>query len=689
LLLAVLVVALFAFDGRSFLPLRLAWFDAYQMLMPRALDERTPVLVVEIDEASLRALDQWPWPRTLLARLVARIGEGRPRAIGLDIVMPEPDRLSPDRLAALVADADAAAAARLGRLDSNDAVLGAAIRRQPVVLGVAGLEVGMEARATPVDPPDMQVLDGAGRDPLPFLRRYGAALRSVDAIHRSSAPYGLLSVDPEAGVVRRVPLIAAVGGAVVPAFGLELVRIGVKAPRFGVGMGADGVAEVGILDRRIPTQPDGSVWIHYTPHDQRRFVSAAAVLIGAVDPEVFAGRFVIVGVTALAVSDYQATPVDDRMPGAEIHAQLVEGIIGNALLSRPRWMRWAEAGALAVAGAAMIAAVPALPVRLAPVALLVAFGGLGGAGVALFRYGRLLFDAATPAAGLAVLFTALLGVALVEAERLRRALRLQIEQQREAAARLAGELEAARRIQMGILPSPLVALAGERRISIYAYLEPAREVGGDLYDFFRLDDHRMFFLIGDVAGKGLPGSLFMAVSKALCKSTALRRGADVAAMVREANAEISRDNAEGLFVTAFAGILDARTGAVEYCNAGHEPPWIIGRPGAAAGGSPVRLGEGGGPPLCVLDEFPYVSASHRLTPGEALCLVTDGVTEATDARGDFYGRARLEALLVAEGAAAPEVVGAAVAADVGRFAAGVEPADDLAILIVRWNGPAS
>jgi serine phosphatase RsbU (regulator of sigma subunit) len=90
----------------------------------------------------------------------------------------------------------------------------------------------------------------------------------------------------------------------------------------------------------------------------------------------------------------------------------------------------------------------------------------------------------------------------------------------------------------------------------------------------------------------------------------------------------------------------------------------------------------------VLDDFPYAAASDRLGPGEALCLITDGVTEATDARGEFYGRARLEALLAAEGAKDPEAIGAAVSADVARFAAGVEPADDVAVLIVRWNGPA-
>ena len=691
LLLLALVAALLALDGRGLRPLRLAWFDVYQVLMPRVLDDDPPVLIVEIDEKSLHRLDQWPWPRGLLSRLVARIAEGKPQVIGLDILMPESDRLSPERLASRLFGVDAETAARLRRLGSSDAELAETLRPLPVVLGVAGLDAGEGGRASALAQRPVRVFGGGDAGAWPYVRHFGAALRSVDPIHGAARGLGLLSVEPDAGVVRRMPLVAAVGDTLVAGFGLEMVRVAADAPGFAVWVGAAGIDAVGIRDYRIPTQPDGTVWLHYTRGDGRRFVSAADVLTGAVDPGVFAGKLVIVGVTALAASDTQATPVDERMPGPEIHAQLIEGILGGDLLSRPWWTRWAEAAALAAGGIALVLAVPATPVRAAPAVPILAVAAVGGLGVGLYRKAHVLFDATAPAVGLAALFTAMLGVTLIEAERQRRALRDQVERQREAAARLAGELEAARRIQMGILPSP-GALAGERRVAVYAFLEPAREVGGDLYDFFRLDDHRVFFLIGDVSGKGLPGSLFMAVSKALCKSTALRRGADVAAVFREANAEISRDNTEAMFVTAFAGILDARTGVVEYCNAGHEPPWILGaggpaRPGTGGDGALRRLNEGGGPPLCVLDDFPYAAATHRLAPGESLCLVTDGVIEATDRHEAFYGRERLEALLAAAAAGTPESVGAAVAADVGKFGAGVEPADDLAILIVRWSGP--
>jgi serine phosphatase RsbU (regulator of sigma subunit) len=277
----------------------------------------------------------------------------------------------------------------------------------------------------------------------------------------------------------------------------------------------------------------------------------------------------------------------------------------------------------------------------------------------------------------------MLGVTLTETESQRRALRREVVRQREAAARLAGELEAARRIQMGTLPRPGAAFPGEKRFEIDASLEPAREVGGDLYDFFRLDDDRLFFMIGDVSGKGLPGSLFMAISKALYKSTALRRHGQVATMMREADAEISRDNVEGLFVTVVAGILDARSGGLEYCNAGHEPPFLLPR----GGGAVERLREGGGPPLCSVDGFAYTAASRTLAPGDTVVLITDGITEAAREDGRLYGRARLEGVLAGLGAASSAAqVGEAIRRDVALFTGGAEPSDDMAVLVIRFNG---
>jgi serine phosphatase RsbU (regulator of sigma subunit) len=173
----------------------------------------------------------------------------------------------------------------------------------------------------------------------------------------------------------------------------------------------------------------------------------------------------------------------------------------------------------------------------------------------------------------------------------------------------------------------------------------------------------------------------MAVSKALCKSTMLRApDADTGALLTRANVEIGRDNAAAFFVTAFAAVLDLRTGVLDYCNAGHENPWRR----DAAGGAPVRLADGGGPPLCVVDDFTYRAARLQLAPGEFVCVVSDGVTEANDPSGTMYGAARVEAVL----ARAPSARAAvdALRGDVHAFVHGAGAYDDMTVLVVQWRG---
>ena len=680
LLLLLLLAALAVPEVPGLRLLRLAGFDAYQALAPR-VPRSAPVVIVTIDEESLRRYGQWPWPRTWLARLVARLAEARPAAIGLDVLMPEPDRLSPGRVAGILEGLDPVVTRKLAGMPSNDAVLAETLRGRPVVLAVAGVDV---PEAVSLAERGVSPVRAFGGDPARFVPRFEGGLHSIAPIEAAAAGRALVSVDPERGVLRRMPMLAAVGPTLMPGLALEMLRVAAGAPAISVKVGRGGLEAVGVAGVAIPTEPDGRVWLHYSRSDARRLVPASDVLDGMVPAERFQGRLVLVGATALGLSDTQSTPVTDRMPGIEVHAQLLECILDGALLTRPPLARAIELAMLAAGGVLLLLAVPRLRPRVsAPLLLGLILLALAG-GFLAYRARGLLVDGATPGLGLAVLYTALLAVTLTETESRRRALRRQVERQREAAARLAGELEAARRIQMGTLPRPSMVFPGEQRFDLYARLDPAREVGGDLYDFFFLDPDHLFFLIGDVSGKGLPGSLFMAISKALYKSTALRRHGQVAAMMREADAEISRDNTEGLFVTALAGILDARTGALEYCSAGHEPPFLLPR----AGRPLMRLTEGGGPPLCAADGFPYDAATRQLEPGDTLCLITDGITEAAAPDGTLYGRPRLEALLggLAPAASAGEI-GEAIRRDVAAFTGDAEASDDMAILVLRYTGP--
>jgi CHASE2 domain-containing sensor protein len=662
--------------------LQAAWFDAHQALYPREVT-LLPVTIVEIDQKSLLALGQWPWPRTRLAQLVDSISAVGPAAIGLDILMPEVDALSPEQVLGPLAIADRTLAMLLRTLPSNDLALADALHRAPTVLVFAGtLEPSRTAmRSVPI----IVAPAASGDTAAPKVTRHAGALTNIDVLEEQASGWGLISVDAEHGVLRRMPLVASIDGTLVPSLALEMLRVATRAPAVRLSSAGTAVTAVAVGQLRVPTEPDAAVRPYFSPRRADRFVSAVDVLQGNVDASLLRGQLVLIGPTAIGLHDYQATPIGERMPGSEIHAQLIENLVAGTLLRRPGWSSVAEAVLLLLLGSALVWATPrwrALPAALLMLALI---AGSMLAGYALFRSGRWLFDTATPGLSLILLFVVLLVATLAEATRQRRSLERVVQDQREQSARIAGELEAAQRIQTGSLPG-LDLLRGDRRVELHALLTPAREVGGDLYDFFMLDGRHLFFLIGDVAGKGLSASIFMAVSKALYKSAMLRAPHDdIGDIMAAANAEVSRDNAQQLFVTVFAAILDLDSGALDYCNAGHDNPYRL----TAGAAGLVRIDDGDGPPLCAMSDYAYRSAHIQLQPGEMLCLMTDGVTEAQNAAGALYGQARLQRVLLAQQAAVAEAHALvdALNVDVLAFAAGTEAADDLTIMALRWQGP--
>jgi adenylate cyclase len=661
-------------------------FDLYQTLWPRE-PVSTQVIVVAVDAASLKEIGQWPWPRTLLAKLVQIIGAAQPAAIGIDILMPEADALSPERLAMQEPIVDPAFADSLRRLPRHDATLAHALRAAPVVLAVSGTP---EPTHTPlrVAPVLVRPVHAGGAPPRePAVQRYGGALVSIDEIDASARGWGLVTVATSRGIVRRVPLVAGVDSTLVPSLALDMLRVAQHAPAVVVTVAGDEVRDVAAGPFRWPTERDGAVRVYFAPHDETRFIPAVNVLKDRVDPKRFNGKLVLIGTTGSGLQDDEDTPIGERMTGTEIHAQVLDNLVEGQLLRRAPWASAAEALALALAGSLLLWAIPRWkPSNAALLALgCIAVGAL--AAFTAFRSQRLLIDAASPALGLLLLFGLLLVMTLTEVTRQRRMLQRQVLLQREKSARLAGELQAAQRVQAATLPRADL-FARDRRLELHAELEPAREVGGDLYDFFMLDERRLFLLVGDVAGKGLSASIFMAVSKALYKSAMLREpGAGIGAIMRTANAEVSRENPQMLFVTVFAAILDLDSGTLDYCNAGHDNPYRLHR----AHGALLRIADGDGPPLCAMADYDYAGAQCQLRPGELLCLMTDGVTEARSAAGELFGQDRVDqalGLALQCGAGARELV-EALRARVSAFAAGAEPADDLTVLALRWNGPAA
>jgi sigma-B regulation protein RsbU (phosphoserine phosphatase) len=250
-----------------------------------------------------------------------------------------------------------------------------------------------------------------------------------------------------------------------------------------------------------------------------------------------------------------------------------------------------------------------------------------------------------------------------------------------------GELRAAREVQLGMVPTdfPLPSAAGP--VEIFATLEPARQIGGDLYDFFWGEDGRLYFVIADVSDKGAPAALFMARTKTMIRMVAtLSRGLagvplEPDLIIKKVNEELCLDNRQGMFVTVFFGILDPATALVSFCNAGHNPPYIMnGAHGVVALDGPR------GKPLGIRSTFAYATGTCKLDPGDCLFLFTDGITEAMDPAGDWFTEERLEETLRSlAGEPASTVVGKVVAR-VREFAATAPQADDIAAMAIRRSG---
>jgi adenylate cyclase len=627
------------------------------------------VALVMIDEEALARYGQWPWPRTRMAELITKLSADEPASIGLDIIYGEPDRFSPAMVAAEMPIIPASLAQALKALPSNDEQLAAAIQGRNVVLGIASSDVpDMRFPNPPRAPPT--VTKGERTE---SLRSFPAHIGNLKVLDDAAAGRGLLDAGQPEAVVRVVPLVERVQGVIVPSLGVEALRVAA-----GAGIRIDD-APAGLLTLRFDQvdtrmQDDGTAWLRISHADSSRYISAATVLDGKVDPDAIRNKIVLIGISGIGVQDYKTTPLGEFVPGVTMHAQVVENLFNGVSLTRPAIMSYSEAVLLIVSGMILIWFIPRLS-ALQGINLVVALMlSIFLVGLVLFRFDSYLFDWAWPAIGTLAVFGSVVVGTLSEAERQRRQLR-------EAAARMAGEVDAARRIQMGLLPDPKEAVGSDRRFKLAALLEPARTVGGDFYDCFMIDATHLFFVVADVSGKGLPAALFMASVKSHLKSAALR-GGSVGVMLSRAQDEIEHENPEQLFVTAFAAILDIASGMLEFSSAGHEPPFV-----RTPRGTPERFEIPGGPPLCVVPGFQYPTGMRQLERGEWMCVVTDGATEAQNPRKEFFGVDRLRASLTwLPEAVEPEELVRKLNEDVIRFAAGSEPADDITLLAVRWSG---
>ena len=251
---------------------------------------------------------------------------------------------------------------------------------------------------------------------------------------------------------------------------------------------------------------------------------------------------------------------------------------------------------------------------------------------------------------------------------------------RLAKERMEGELNVAADIQMSMLPLEFPAFPDRQEFSVHAMLEPAREVGGDFYDFFLIDEDHLCFCIADVSDKGVPAALFMAVTKTLIKSHAAAN-LSPASILTAVNAELAEHNESSMFVTIFLCVLNIQTGKLTYSNAGHNPPYI-----KISSNGLITLDQRHGPVAGAIDGVDYGEDDRQLDPGDYVILFTDGVTEAMDSSHELYSEEALESLLEETTLDSSEQATGLIFESVRDHAGSAEQSDDITVLTLEFVG---
>lgn len=345
-------------DPQAIAGLRFVVFDTYQRLAPRQVDPNYPVRIVDVDEASLAKVGQWPWPRTKLAQIIERLAADGAKVVALDLILAEPDRLSPASFADLFAEqSDLAPLTEKARaLPSNDQRLAEVMTDAPVVLGVSGLGVGK-----PVTEKPRASYVAAGDDPKLFVPDFPNATPLLSVLAKEARGLGAVNWLPAYDqVVRGVPTLIRLGDTLFPGLALEALRVAgghstiTLKSSGGSGVSAfgqkTGVERVKVGRTILETRGNGELLLRFSTSDPKRYLPAHTILSGTHDSRDVIGRLILIGSSATGLMDLRATPLEASVPGVEVHAQALEQMLDGSYLRRPAYATGLELSFLAFVG---------------------------------------------------------------------------------------------------------------------------------------------------------------------------------------------------------------------------------------------------------------------------------------------------------------------------------------------------
>ena len=528
-------------------------FDLYQKVFP--LEKReTDVIIIDIDEKSLGKFGQFPWSRSVFAKIIENVKVSEPKAIGFDIFFSEKDKQSPDEIikAYNLIPTDVS---ELQNIKGHDEIFREQLENSKSIIAVLGSSV--PSHGTHDRSAKARFLSKGG-DPKNFTYAYPYSIGSLEKLEKSAKGLGSISfLDQTDGIIRSLPLLVRFENKLYPTMGLEMIRVGSNQKNIYIEMNEIGINRISSRPHKIYSDPNGIVWIRYKKSLKSQYISASSVFDGKFDSARFKNKYVLIGASAQGLFDLVKTPLGVTIPGVEVHGNVIENILDQSYLVRnPNTYLFELLFSILVAVITFF-----LSQKIKPkYSLSIFFGSLVTViiiGFSVFLFRSELVDISYPIFMLTVTFLTGLYFRFVEENRIALA-NLQKE------AKLLKERELAGGVQKSLFPD-----ISRFENFIYAKNVPARDVSGDYYDVVKVGKSEYFFTLADVSGKGIKAGMYMAKASSIFR-TLSNLSYPLEKVVFGVNNELVEAKFKGMFVTAVFGKINIETGEVNFVNAGHE-----------------------------------------------------------------------------------------------------------------------
>ena len=625
LLILILLIVLKTINPTFIKSISFLSFDMYQKVFPLKKND-SDVIIIDIDEKSLSKFGQFPWNRSIFAKIIENVDSTNPKAIGFDVFFSEKDKQSPEEIIKSYNILANDVINYLINIKGHDERFRQQLENSKSVLAVLGSNVSSHGS---YDRKAKARFLSKGGDPNQFTYNYPYSIGSLEKLEKSAKGLGSISfLDQTDGIIRSLPLIVRFNKKIYPTMGLEMVRVGENQKNLYVELDEVGVKRISVRPHKVLTDPNGILWIRYKESQKQQYISASSVFEGKFDKSRFENKFVLIGASAQGLFDLVKTPLGVTIPGVEVHANVIENILDQSYLIRnPNIYVFELLFSIILVCITFLLSQkikPKYSLSIFFISLIIIIM----IGFSFFTFRSQLIDISYPIFMLLVTFLTGLYFRFIEENK------IALENLKKE-AKLLKERELAGDVQKSLFPD-----ISKYENFIYARNIPARDVSGDYFDVISVGKDEYYFTLADVSGKGVKAGMYMAKASSTFR-TLSNLSYPLEKVVYLVNNEIVEAKFKGMFVTAVFGKINVKTGDVTFINAGHESIMVV------DSDKNFEFIKSELPPIGIIKYFAesMVKSKTMNLNDKTFVVYTDGVTEGYLKNGQELGAEGVERIV--------------------------------------------